>query len=166
MSRSCDFPPFRRTEKNQPTGAASLRLVRGMAVHEGGPVGCNGWILCMASWDGWEPVPVKMRDQGGALSQRGIFRECLPPTTMRDQAPTTTREWPFPSHPRRHRFYCGVDLHARTMPLCVLDHDGNVVCDKNLPCRPEAFLRAVASFRDGLVVGVECMFAWYWLADL
>jgi transposase len=25
---------------------------------------------------------------------------------------------------------------------------------------------AVAPFRDGLVVGVECMFAWYWLADL
>jgi hypothetical protein len=27
-------------------------------------------------------------------------------------------------------------------------------------------LRALAPFRDGLVVGVECMFAWYWLADL
>jgi hypothetical protein len=24
----------------------------------------------------------------------------------------------------------------------------------------------VAPFRDGLVVGLECMFAWYWLADL
>src|SRR5260370_935905 len=67
---------------------------------------------------------------------------------------------------RQHRFYCGVDLHARTMHVCVLDHDGNVVFDKNLPCRPEAFLQAVAPFRDGLVVGVECMFAWYWLADL
>jgi hypothetical protein len=21
-----------------------------------------------------------------------------------------------------HRFYCGVDLHARTMYLCILDH--------------------------------------------
>jgi hypothetical protein len=67
---------------------------------------------------------------------------------------------------RQHRFYCGVDLHARTMHVCVLDHDGQVVCDKNLACRPETFLRAVAPFRDGLVVGVACMFAWYWLADL
>jgi hypothetical protein len=66
----------------------------------------------------------------------------------------------------QHRFYCGVDLHARTMHVCVLDHDGQVVCDRNLPCRPEAFLRALAPFRDGLVVGAECMFAWYWLADL
>ena len=65
-----------------------------------------------------------------------------------------------------HRFYCGVDLHARTMHVCILDQDGNVVCDRNLPCRPDAFLHAIAPFRDGLVVGVECMFAWYWLADL
>jgi transposase len=67
---------------------------------------------------------------------------------------------------RQHRFYAGVDLHARTMHLCVLDHDGQVVYDKKLPCQPKAFLGAVAPFRDGLVVGVECMFAWYWLADL
>jgi transposase len=67
---------------------------------------------------------------------------------------------------RPHRFYCGVDLHARTMHVCVLDHHGQVVLDRNLACRPEAFLRAIAPFRDGLVVGAECMFAWYWLADL
>lgn len=67
---------------------------------------------------------------------------------------------------RQHRFYCGVDLHARTMHVCILDHDGNVVHDKKLPCQPKAFLGAIAPFRDGLVVGVECMFAWYWLADL
>ena len=66
----------------------------------------------------------------------------------------------------QHRFYCGIDLHARTMHLCILDHAGGVVFDKNLPCRPESFLRAVESFRDGLVVGVECMFAWYWVADV
>jgi len=52
------------------------------------------------------------------------------------------------------------------MHLCILDHAGTVVFDKNLPCRPDAFLHAIAPFRDGLVVGVECMFAWYWLADL
>ena len=36
----------------------------------------------------------------------------------------------------------------------------------NLQARPETFLKAVEPFRKGLVVGVECMFAWYWLADL
>src|SRR5262245_11595364 len=66
---------------------------------------------------------------------------------------------------REHRFYCGIDRHARSMHLCVLDHAGSVVCDRNLPSRPEALLRALAPFRDGLVVGAECMFAWYWVAD-
>ena len=67
---------------------------------------------------------------------------------------------------RPHRFYAGGDLHARTLYLHVLDADGRTACDKNLPARPDAFLDAVKPFRDGLVVGVECMFAWYWLADL
>jgi len=67
---------------------------------------------------------------------------------------------------QEHRFYAGVDLHTRTLHLCILDHTGAVVYDRNLPCRPDAFLQAVAPFRDGLVVGAECMFAWYWLADL
>jgi transposase len=66
---------------------------------------------------------------------------------------------------RQHRFYAGIDLHSRSMHLCVLDHAGNVVCDKNLPTSPDAFLTAVALFQDDLIVGCECMFGWYWLAD-
>jgi hypothetical protein len=37
-----------------------------------------------------------------------------------------------------HRFYCGVDLHARTMYLCILDANGQVVFDKNLAAQPDA----------------------------
>jgi len=66
----------------------------------------------------------------------------------------------------QHRFYCGIDLHARSMHVCVVDHAGDIVFDRNLATRPEALLRALEPFRDGLVIGVECMFAWYWVADL
>jgi transposase len=52
------------------------------------------------------------------------------------------------------------------MHLCIVDHAGAVVFDKNLPAGPTALLRAIAPFRDDLVIGVECMFAWYWVADL
>jgi transposase len=31
---------------------------------------------------------------------------------------------------------------------------------------PEAFLQAIAPYRDDLVVAVECIVTWYWLADL
>ena len=65
-----------------------------------------------------------------------------------------------------HRFYFGVDLHARTMYLCILDHDGLPLLHREFPAQAAAFLDAIAPYRDGLVVAVECMFAWYWLADL
>jgi transposase len=65
-----------------------------------------------------------------------------------------------------HKFYCGVDLHARTMYLCVLDHAGKIVLHKEVVAEPGAFLQAIAPFRDELVVACECLFCWYWLADL
>src|SRR6266545_5497999 len=67
--------------------------------------------------------------------------------------------------PPNTRFYAGVDLHARSLFLAVLDRDGQIRFSRNLPAQPEPFLRAVAPFRDGLVVGCECMHCWYWLAD-
>jgi transposase len=66
----------------------------------------------------------------------------------------------------QHAFYCGVDLHARTMYVCVLDQAGKIRFHRNLPCRADAFLRAIEPFREDLVVGVECLFCWYWVADL
>jgi transposase len=67
---------------------------------------------------------------------------------------------------QQHRFYCGVDLHARTLSLHILDAQGETVLAKTIPASPKDFLQAVAPFRDGLAVACECMFAWYWLADL
>ncbi|SRR5712692_1595435 len=66
----------------------------------------------------------------------------------------------------QHQYYCGIDLHARSMYLHVLDQQGQTLFDKDLPAGPDVFRAAVAPFRQGLVVGCECMFAWYWLADL
>ena len=66
----------------------------------------------------------------------------------------------------QHGFYAGIDLHARRLHLCVLDATGQVVLDVNIAATPDAFLAAIAPFRNDLVVGCECMFCWYWLADL
>ena len=46
-----------------------------------------------------------------------------------------------------HAFTCGVDLHGRTLYLCVLDRAGQVVLHRTPPCRPEAVLGALASRR-------------------
>jgi transposase len=65
-----------------------------------------------------------------------------------------------------HAYYCGVDLHARTLFVNILDDAGRTRLERELPASPAAFLDAVGPYREGLVVGCECMFAWYWLADL
>ena len=67
--------------------------------------------------------------------------------------------------PPETRFYAGVDLHARSLFLVVLDRLGHERFARNLPAAPAPFLQAVQPFRDGLVVGCECMHCWYWLAD-
>jgi hypothetical protein len=52
------------------------------------------------------------------------------------------------------------------MYLCILDATGQVLLHRNIATTPDAFLTAVAPYREDLVVAVECMFTWYWLADL
>jgi hypothetical protein len=52
---------------------------------------------------------------------------------------------------QQHRFYCGVDLHARTLSLHVLDAQGQTALAKTLPADPDDFLQAIAPYRDGLV---------------
>src|SRR5262249_34493499 len=67
---------------------------------------------------------------------------------------------------QQHRFYCRVDLHARTISVCVLDNRGRIVREAPIAAHAAEFLRTSAGFRGDLIGGVECMFAWYWLADL
>jgi transposase len=66
---------------------------------------------------------------------------------------------------RQHRHYCGIDLHVKTMYVCILDAAGQVLVHRNVKSTPEAFLETVAPYREDLVVAAECMFTWYWLAD-
>ena len=66
----------------------------------------------------------------------------------------------------QHPVYCGIDLHARSMYVCILSYDGESLVHRHMKAAPEPFLKAVAPYREGLVVAVACMFTWYWLADL
>src|SRR6266566_1090807 len=57
---------------------------------------------------------------------------------------------------QQHRFYCGVDLHARTLSLHVLDAQGQTLLAQTLAAGPDAFLQAVAHkiavlFRGGML---------------
>jgi transposase len=67
---------------------------------------------------------------------------------------------------KQHQFYCGIDLHARTIYLCILNQEGEILVHRNMPAGPDPFLKTIAPYRENLVVCVECIFTWYWLADL
>ena len=66
----------------------------------------------------------------------------------------------------QHAYYCGIDLHTRTMWVCILIQAGEVVVDKNIVTDPEVFLELVEPYGPGVAVAAECMFTWYWLANL
>jgi len=67
---------------------------------------------------------------------------------------------------QQHQFYCGIDLHARSMYVCILNQDGDIVVHRHLPTSPEALLKTIAPDREQMVIAVEWIFTWYWLADL
>jgi transposase len=67
---------------------------------------------------------------------------------------------------QQHKAYCGIDLHARSMYECILSQDGEILLHRNMKTSPETLLKAIAPYREDLVVAVECIFTWYWLADL
>jgi hypothetical protein len=69
-----------------------------------------------------------------------------PPPAHYPEPEAFTRHYFQP--PTHTRFYAGVDLHARSLYLAVLDRDGTVLLCRNLPAQPEPFLKAIAPFRE------------------
>jgi hypothetical protein len=46
-------------------------------------------------------------------------------------------------HASQHQFYCGIDPHARTMYICIMDRSGSILLHRNCRAGPEEFLKAV-----------------------
>ena len=67
---------------------------------------------------------------------------------------------------KQHKYYCGIDLHTKKMYVCILDEKGEVREHRNMDTDRVTFLKTIAPFREDIAVAVECMFAWYWIADL
>ncbi|MCP3931718.1 MAG: IS110 family transposase [Bacteroidetes bacterium] len=67
---------------------------------------------------------------------------------------------------KQHKYYCGIDLHARKMYVCILDHTGKKQVHKNIRTDPELLFEIIFPYLEDIVIGVECVFCWYWLSDL
>lgn len=66
---------------------------------------------------------------------------------------------------KHHKYTCGIDLHARILYVCVMDSESNILLHQSVKANPEALLKLLNPYLEDLVVGVECMFSWYWVAD-
>ncbi len=64
------------------------------------------------------------------------------------------------------QYYCGIDLRARTLYVCILDQAGEILVHQNLPAEPAPFLKVIAPLHEDIVVAVGYIFTWSWLADL
>jgi transposase len=52
------------------------------------------------------------------------------------------------------------------MYVCITDAAGTVLVHRNLRTDPLAFERIIEPYTEDLAVAVECVFVWYWIADL
>ena len=64
-----------------------------------------------------------------------------------------------------HPYYCGIDLHARILYVCIFDQEGNTCVHKEIPADPEKLKQILEPYIGNIVVGVECMHCWYWVSD-
>ncbi|RLV57682.1 IS110 family transposase [Parashewanella curva] len=64
-----------------------------------------------------------------------------------------------------HPYYCGIDLHARMLYVCIIDDKGNKVEHQKIKACPTALMNLISPYLKGLVLGVECMHCWYWVSN-
>jgi len=67
---------------------------------------------------------------------------------------------------KQHQFYCGIDLRARTMYVCIMDHEGTILIHRNMPAAADALADVPQPYCEDLALAVECIFTRYWVADL
>ena len=66
---------------------------------------------------------------------------------------------------QQHKFYCGIDLHARKMYVCIIDQKGKTKVHENIETDPALLFDLIFPFLEDVVICVECMFSWCWVAD-
>ena len=65
----------------------------------------------------------------------------------------------------QHLYYCGIDLHARSMYVCIIDQTGKILVHKNIKTDPDSLLKIITPYLPEMALAVECIFTWYWVAD-
>jgi transposase len=65
----------------------------------------------------------------------------------------------------QHKYYCGIDLHAKNLYVCIVDQQAQILVHKNIPAHPDYLIHLIKPYLDDMALAVECMFTWYWVSD-
>lgn len=66
---------------------------------------------------------------------------------------------------KQHKYYCGIDLHAKNMYVCIVDQQAQILVHKNIPAHPDYLNKLITPYLEDMALSVECMFTWYWVSD-
>lgn len=70
-------------------------------------------------------------------------------------------------HKNDAKYHCGVDLHAKSIYVCVMEQTGNILLHREFKTDPVLFKEKIINrFGSNLVVAVESTYNYYWLADV
>jgi len=63
------------------------------------------------------------------------------------------------------KYYCGIDLHAKTTFVCIMNKPGKVLVHEEIESRFSEVYHLLKPYLPSMSVACECTFNWYWLAD-
>jgi len=52
------------------------------------------------------------------------------------------------------------------MYVYIINNAGEILWHRNMKTDRHVFLKVIEPYQEDVVVAVECMFTWYWIADL
>jgi len=63
------------------------------------------------------------------------------------------------------KYYCGIDLHAKNICVCVKTKTGKILLHQEIPSKMDALVNLLKRYLKDIAIACESTFNWYWLAD-
>jgi transposase len=68
-------------------------------------------------------------------------------------------------HQINSKYYCGIDLHSKSIFVCIMDKEGKIYYHRNMRNDFDNFKETIQPFLPDIAVGCEASGYFYWLAD-